>query len=110
MLTLFGEIEGICSVRHEGRFYLGDRSKIIGAGAIDRGRWLFSKKKNKWGENFLTTKFESQRFHFSKKAIFEDQKVLLKSMFIGVWYTQQIHWVVCMTSGKAGEEFFFEKD
>ena len=84
MLTLFGEIEGICSVRHEGRFYLGDRSKIIGGRGHRQGAVTFSKKKNKWGENFLTTKFESQRFHFSKKAIFEDQKVLLKSMFIGV--------------------------
>ena len=28
------------------------------------------------GEDYFTPKFENARFHFSKKAIFEDQKVI----------------------------------
>ena len=45
MLTLFGEIEGICSVRHEVRFYLGDRSKIIGGRGHRQGAVTLFRKK-----------------------------------------------------------------
>ena len=48
------------------------------------GRRLFSKKnrgaknffRKKGGEDLFTTKFENPRFHFSKRAIFEDHKVI----------------------------------
>ena len=43
----------------------------------------------KGGEDFFTTKFENPRLHFSKEAIFEDQKRINvgssdSSVFIGV--------------------------
>ena len=55
------------------------------AGTIDRGRRLFFENKIGAGtffekirgaKTFFTIIFENQRFNFSKKAIFEDQKVI----------------------------------
>ena len=56
-------------------------------GPTTGGRRLFFEKKG--GEDIFTTKFENARFHFSKKAIFEDQKVIFvessdSSVLIGV--------------------------
>ena len=76
--------------------------KCMGAGTIDRerrlfyrkklgGRTLFFSKKIRGAKTFFTTKFDNPRFHFSKKAIFEDQKVI----WVGsndsecVWYDIQ---------------------
>ena len=73
-------------------------------------------------KTFFTIIFENPRFNFSKKSIFEDQKVIFvgssdSSVLIGVWYIQQTHWVVFMTLGKVafgrnkkgGGEFFSKK-
>ena len=71
-------------------FYLG-RVRITRYPGRDHrqgGENFFSKKI--WGaETFFTKKNENSRFHFSKKAIFEDQKVIYvgssdSSVFIGV--------------------------
>ena len=69
---------------------LGTSQNLPGtrAGTIDRGGEDFSKK-IRGAKTFFTTKFENPRFRFSKKAIFEDQKVIFvgssdSSVLIGV--------------------------
>ena len=65
---------------------LRDGSKFIGYPGRDH---------RQGGEHFFTTNFENPKCRFSKKAIFEDQKVIYvgscdSSVLIGVRYTQQI--------------------
>ena len=70
------------------------RKKLGGGNFFSKkisGRRLFSKK-IRGGKDFFTKKIENPRIHISKKAIFEDQKVMYVvgwsdlSVFIGVWY------------------------
>ena len=54
-----------------------------------RGAKTFFQKKIRGAKTFFTIIFENPRFHFSKKAIFEDQKVIYvgssdSSVLIGV--------------------------
>ena len=67
MLTLVGEIEGICSVRHEVRFYLGDRSKIIGGRGHRQGAVTFFKKKISGAKTFLQQNLKVKDFIFQKQ-------------------------------------------
>ena len=90
---------------------LGTGQNLSGtrAGTIDRGRRIF-----------FTTKSENPRFHVSKKSHFWRSKsnLCVSSVLIGVWYIQQIHWVVFMTLGEAvfgrnkkgGRRVFFEEN
>ena len=92
-------------------------------GEIKKGGEEFFSKKIRGAKTFFTIIFKNPRFYFSKKDIFEDQKVIFVgssdlSVLIGVWYIQKIHWVVFMTLGKAafgrykkgGQRVFFEKN
>ena len=85
--TLFGpQLKFQCLMNF---VYLGTGQNLWGsrAGTIDRGAKTFFRK-NLGGENFFTTKSGNPRFHSSKKAIFENQRVIIVrsmlSLFIGV--------------------------